>query len=42
MIEFLSESAYFGLFLTLGLFFFALMVNKMSGREIFNPRSAYN
>ena len=37
MIEFLSESAYFGLFLTLGLFFFARAVNKKSGREIFNP-----
>ena len=37
MIEFLTESAYFGLFLTLGLFFFARMVNKKAKREIFNP-----
>lgn len=37
MIEFLSESAYFGLFLTLGLFFLARTVNKKAGREIFNP-----
>ena len=37
MIEFLSESAYFGLFLTLGLFYLARAVNKAAKREIFNP-----
>ena len=37
MIAFLTESAYFGLFLTLGMFFFARAVNKKAGREIFNP-----
>ena len=37
MIAFLTESAYFGLFLTLGMFFFARAVNKKAKREIFNP-----
>ena len=37
MIEFLTESAYFGLFLTLGLFFLARSVNKKAQREIVNP-----
>ena len=37
MNAFLTESAYFGLFLTLGLFFFARMVNQKAKREIFNP-----
>ena len=34
---FLMESAYFGLFLTLGMFCFARAVNKRAKREIFNP-----
>ena len=37
MNEFLMESAYFGLFLTLGLFFLARSINKKAKREIFNP-----
>ena len=37
MIAFLTESAYFGLFLTLGMFFFARAVNKKAKREVFNP-----
>lgn len=37
MTDFLTESAYFGLFLTLGLFFLAKAVNKKAKREIFNP-----
>ena len=37
MNEFLMESAYFGLFLTLGLFFIARSINKKAKREIFNP-----
>lgn len=37
MNEFLMESAYFGLFLTLGIFFFARTVNKKAKREIINP-----
>lgn len=37
MNEFLMESAYFGLFLTLGMFFLARAVNKKAKREIFNP-----
>jgi len=37
MIEFLSSSAYFGLVLTLGMFFLARSVNKKAGREVFNP-----
>lgn len=37
MIAFLSESAYFGLFLTLGMFFFARAVNKKVKREVLNP-----
>lgn len=37
MNKFLMESAYFGLFLTLGMFFFARAVNKKAKREIFNP-----
>ena len=34
---FLMESAYFGLFLTLGLFFLARSINQKAKREIFNP-----
>lgn len=37
MNEFLMQSAYFGLFLTLGMFFLARTVNKKAGREILNP-----
>ena len=37
MNEFLMESAYFGLFLTLGLFFLARSINQKAKREIFNP-----
>ena len=37
MIAFLSESAYFGLFITLGMFFLARAINKKAKREIFNP-----
>ena len=37
MIEFLTSSAYFGLFLTLGMFFLARTINKKAQREIFNP-----
>ena len=37
MNEFLMESAYFGLFLTLGLFFLARSINKKAKRDIFNP-----
>ena len=37
MNKFLMESAYFGLFLTLGMFFLARAVNKKAKREIFNP-----
>ena len=37
MIDFLSSSAYFGLALTLGMFFLARSVNKKAGREVFNP-----
>lgn len=37
MMEFFSESAWFGLVLTLGLFFSAKFINKKAKREIFNP-----
>ncbi|MBR2894416.1 MAG: LrgB family protein [Oscillospiraceae bacterium] len=37
MIDFLASSAYFGLALTLGMFFLARVINKKAEREIFNP-----
>lgn len=37
MIAFLTSSAYFGLALTLGMFYLARVINKRAGREIFNP-----
>ena len=37
MIDFLATSAYFGLALTLGMFFLARAINQKAGREIFNP-----
>lgn len=37
MIAFLTSSAYFGLALTLGMFYLARVINKRAGREVFNP-----
>jgi len=37
MIAFLTSSAYFGLTLTLGMFYLARVINKRAGREVFNP-----
>ena len=37
MTDFLSSSAYFGLTLTLGMFFLARSINQKAKREIFNP-----
>ncbi len=37
MIAFLAESAYFGLFLTLAMFYFARAINKKAKREVCNP-----
>ena len=35
--EAMTSSAYFGLTLTLGMFYLARVINRRSGREIFNP-----
>lgn len=37
MIEFLTSSAYFGLALTLGVFFLARSINRKAGKEVFHP-----
>lgn len=37
MIEFLTSSAYFGLVLTLGMFFLARTINRRAGKEVFHP-----
>lgn len=37
MIAFLAESAYFGLFLTLAMFYLARAINKKAKREVCNP-----
>ena len=37
MMDFFSFSAYFGLVLTLGMFFLARVINRRANREIFNP-----
>ena len=37
MIEFFTSSAYFGLALTLGVFFLARTINRKAGKEVFHP-----
>ena len=37
MMELVTFSAYFGLTLTLGMFYLARVINRRAGREIFNP-----
>ena len=37
MIGFLTSSAYFGLVLTLGVFFLARSINRKAGKEVFHP-----